>query len=175
MPLSRADKHELVARYEEGLAAAPSAFLVGYKGISVPQVTELRAKIRDSGGQYLVVKNTLALRAIQGKALDGLKELFEGPTAVVFGHGDAVALAKVLTEFAKTAPVLEFKGGLVDGQQVAAEQIKEIADLPSREALIAKLLFLLQSPIIRLARGLAAIPQQFVSVLDQIRARQGDA
>lgn len=175
MPLSRADKNEMVTRYEEGLAAAPSAFLVGYKGISVPQVTELRAKVRDSGGQYLVVKNTLALRAIQGKPLDGLKALFEGPVAVVFGDGDPVALAKVLTDFAKTVPAIEFKGGLVDGQQVAAAEIKEIADLPSREALLAKLLFLLQSPIIRLARGLAAIPQQFVSVLDQIRAQKGDA
>ena len=172
MPLSRADKQELLTQYEEGLAAAPSAFLLGFQGISVPQVTELRAKIRDSGGHYLVVKNTLALRAIQGKAMGGLQELFAGPTAVVFGDGDPVALAKVLTDFAKGVPAIEFKGGLVDGQQVAAGEIKEIAELPSRSELIAKLLFLLQSPITRFVRGLAAIPQQFVSVLDQVRAQK---
>jgi large subunit ribosomal protein L10 len=172
MPLSRAQKHDIVSRYEEDLASAPSAFVVGYKGISVPQVTDLRAKIRNSGGKYLVVKNTLALRAIDGKPLAGLKELFAGPTAVVFGEGDPVALAKVLTDFAKTVPAIEFKGALVDGQAVAAAQIQEIADLPSREALIAKLLFLMQSPVSRFVRGLAAIEQQFVSVLDQIRAQK---
>lgn len=170
MPLSRTQKHDLVSQYQEGLAEAPHAFLLGYKGISVPQVTELRARVRDTGGQYVVVKNTLALLAIEGKALGELKEHFQGPTAVVFGDSDPVSLAKVLTEFAKTSPAIEFKAGLVDGQRVAAGQIQEIADLPSREALIAKLVFLLQSPIARFVRGLAAIPQQFVSVLDQIRA-----
>jgi large subunit ribosomal protein L10 len=174
MPLSRTQKHDLVAQYQEGLAEAPHAFLLGYKGISVPQVTELRAKVRDTDAQYVVVKNTLALLAIEGKALGELKEHFQGPTAVVFGDTDPVSLAKVLTDFAKTSPAIEFKAGLVDGRQVAAGQIQEIADLPSREALIAKLVYLLQSPIARFVRGLGAIPQQFVSVLDQIRAAKDE-
>jgi large subunit ribosomal protein L10 len=173
MPLSREQKTELLASYQQGLAQAPHAFLLDYKGISVPQVTELRAKIREHGGQYLVVKNSLALRAIEGQALDDLKALFDGPTAVVYSDGDPVPLAKALTDFAKTAPVLQFKGALVEQRTVAAEQIKEIAELPSREELIAKLVFLLQSPIARFVRSLGAIPQQFVSVLDQVaRSKQ---
>src|SRR5215470_9895531 len=155
MPLTKSDKEQLVDEYSNGLAAAPHAFLLSYQGITVPQVTALRDKVRQSGGYYEVVKNTLALRAIDGKALGGLKEHFVGPTAVVYGK-DPVALAKALTDFAKDVPALQFKAGLVDKQTVPAAQIKEIASLPSREELIAKLLFLLQSPIVRFARVLAA-------------------
>lgn len=174
MPLSRQDKSEMLAAYQQGLAEAPHAFLLDYKGISVPQVTELRSKVRENGGEYLVVKNTLALRAIQGKPLEALGSWFAGPTAVVFSDGDPVPLAKALTEFAKGAPMVQFKGAMVERQPVAAEQIKEIADLPSRQELIAKLVFMLQSPIARFVRSLGAIPQQFVSVLDQIaKSKEG--
>jgi large subunit ribosomal protein L10 len=175
MPLSRADKAETVAAYEAGLARAPHAFLLGYKGISVPDATELRARVRRSGGHCVVVKNTLARRAIEGKALGELKALFDGPTAVVFSDADPVALAKVLTDFAKGVPAVEFKGGLVEGRGVAADQIKEIAALPAREELIAKLLYLLQSPVARLVRGLAALPQGLVAALDQVRAKREEA
>lgn len=171
MPLTRQEKEQLVSDYEQGLAAAPHAFLLGYKGISVPQVTALREKVRQSGGEYVVVKNTLALRAIDGEALAQLKEHFVGPTAVAFGK-DPVALAKTLTDFAKDVPVLQFKAGLVEGRAIAGDQIKDIAALPSREELIAKLLFLLQSPITGLARVLAAVPQSFVMVLDQVRQKK---
>lgn len=172
MALTREHKQDLVELYENGLANAPHAFLVSFQGISVPAVTELRAKVRESGGEYVVVKNRLALRAIEGKALDELKDLFEGPTAVVYGDDDPVALAKTLTDFAKTAPMVEFKGGLVESQAVAAEQIKEIADMPSRDELIAKLVFLMQSPVSRFVRALGAIPQQFVQVLGQVSAKK---
>jgi large subunit ribosomal protein L10 len=172
MPLSRADKEEMLSEYGNGLATAPHAFLLGYQGISVPQVTELRNRVRQSGGEYIVVKNTLALRAIDGEALGSLKEHFVGPTAVVWSAKDPVALAKALTDFAKDVPVLQFKAGLVEGRPVPAEQIKDIAQLPSREELIAKLLFLMQSPVTRFARVLAAVPQQFVVVLDQVRIKK---
>jgi large subunit ribosomal protein L10 len=174
MPLTREQKTELLASYQQGLAEAPHAFLLDYKGISVPQVTELRARVREHGGSYLVVKNTLALRAIEGKALDGLKAQFEGPTAVVFSDGDPVPLAKALTEFAKTAPMLQFKGAMVERRPVAAEQVKEIADLPSRDELIARLVFMLQSPIARLVRTLGAMPQRLVTVLDQVAKSRED-
>jgi len=169
MALTRAQKDDLIEKYEAGLAQAPHAFLMAYQGISVPQVTQLRAKVRESGGSYMVVKNTLALRAIDGKALGQLQEHFTGPTAVAFTDGDVVALAKTLTQFAKDVPVMEFKAGLVNSQVVEGSEVKEIASLPSREELIAKLLFLLQSPVTRLARGLAAISRDFVVVLEQIR------
>lgn len=172
MPLTRANKEQLLAEYEQGLKTASHAFVLGYQGIKVPQVTALREKVRQSGGQYVVVKNTLALRAIDGAGLAPLKEQFVGPTAVVFTDGDPVSLAKALTEFAKDVPAIQFKGGLVEGRTIAADQIKDIAALPSREELIAKLLFLLQSPITRFARVLAAVPQSFVMVLDQIRLQK---
>jgi large subunit ribosomal protein L10 len=172
MPLTRNDKEQLLEQYENGLAQAPHAFLLGYQGITVPQVTELRNRVRSSGGEYVVVKNTLALRAIDSKALSQLKDHFVGPTAVVYSSKDPVALAKALTDSVKDMPALQFKAGLVEGRAIAAEQIKDIASLPSREELIAKLLFLLQSPITRLARVLAAVPQSFVMVLDQIRVKK---
>jgi len=175
MALSRARKAEIVGSYVAALPAAEHAFLVSYKGVTVPQVTDLRARIRQKGGHYLVVKNTLALRAIQGGALGSLAEHFAGPTAIAWSSEDPVAIAKVLTDFVKEVPALEFKAALVEGRAVAAAEIQQIAQLPSREQLIAKLLYLLQSPITRLARVLAGVPQQFVSVLDQIRTQKESA
>lgn len=173
MALSRSQKEELVADYGGRFSSAPHAFLISFSGITVPQVTDLRQRVREGGGHYEVVKNTLALRAVKGTPLEGLSEQFVGPTAVAYSEEDPVSLAKVLTTFAKDVPAIEFKGGLVEGQTVAAEDIKAIADLPSREELITKLVFLLQSPISRFVRGLGAIPQQFVSVLGQVaRAKE---
>jgi len=116
MALTKEKKADLIADYEQGLAAAPHAFLLDYKGITVPQVTALRDKVRDSGGHYAVVKNTLALRAIDGKALAELREHFVGPTAVVYSMTDPVALAKALTDFAKDVPAVQFKAGLVESR-----------------------------------------------------------
>jgi len=172
MPLSPDKKKQLIDDYEKGLAAAPHAFLLDYKGITVPQVTALRDKVRDSGGHYAVVKSTLALRAIDGKALAELKEHFVGPTAVVYSMNDPVALAKALTDFAKDVPAVQFKAGLVESRSIAANQIKDIASLPSREQLLTKLVFLLQSPVTRFVRVLAAVPQQLVIVLDQVRKQK---
>ena len=174
MTRTRSNKVETIAVYEEGLAAAPHAFLVSFKGITVPQVTELRDKIRESGGKYEVVKNTLALRAVQGKGLEHFKDQFVGPTAVAYAEEDPVALAKALTEFRKGSPVIEFKGGVLDGQPVDAAELENIANLPSREELIAKLLFLLQSPVTNFVRTLSAIPRGFVVVLDQIAQNKGE-
>ena len=175
MPFTKTQKENLVAEYESGVANAPHAFLLSYQGLNVPKDAELRQKVRESGGSYVVVKNRLVLRAIEGKALAQLKESFTGPTAVAFSDSEPIALAKVLTDFQKDAPFLEFKGGLLNGVPVAADQIKEIANLPSREALIAKLLFLLQSPITRFVRTLAAVPRDFVVVLEQIRQKKESA
>ena len=172
MPLTRSDKEEILAQYENGLASAPHAFLLGYQGITVPQVTELRNRVRQGGGEYVVVKNTIALRAIDSKALGQLKEHFVGPTAVAFSLTDPVGVAKALTDYAKDVPAIKLKAGLVEGRAIAADQIKDIASLPSREELIAKLLFLVQSPITRFVRVLAAVPQSFVMVLDQVRKKK---
>ena len=169
MPLSRQQKEDLVSSYREGVAKAPHVFLIRYVGITVPQVTDLRSRLRENGGSYVVLKNRLAKLAIRGAALEELEAELEGPVAAAYSDSDVVTLAKTLTEFAKEVPALELKSGLVEGQRVASEQILEIASLPSREELMAKLLYLLQSPVERFVRSLADIERQFVSVLDQVR------
>jgi large subunit ribosomal protein L10 len=175
MPLTKTQKEELVGRYAGGLATAPHAFLISYQGIKVNDVTELRARVRAAGGSYEVVKNTLALLAIEGKPLGALKDTFTGALAVVYTEGDPVAVAKALTEFAKTVPAVVFRGGMVDGKPIAANEVEQIAKLPSREELIAKLLFLLQSPVSRFVRTLGAVTREFVVVMDQIGKQKAGA
>ena len=172
MTISRQTKEALLEDYGAGMGACPHVFVLGFQGIRVDQVDDLRRRVRETGGRYQVVKNRVALRAIDGGALGELSDHFRGATAVAYSSEVPVALAKALTEFAKENPVIEFKAGVLDGQPVAASDIQEIASLPSREALIAKLVFLLQSPIARFVRGMGAIPQQFVTVLDQVRAQK---
>jgi large subunit ribosomal protein L10 len=168
MAQTRNQKQELIDRYQGGLAGARHAFLVNFEGLTVAQATDLRSRIREQGGSYEVVKNRLALRAIEGRQIGELKEHFQGPTAVAYVDDDPVILAKTLTDFKKDVPAIQFKGALVDGQTVGADEVEAISKMPGREELLAKLLFLLQSPITRLARGLAAIPRQLVVVLDQV-------
>ena len=174
MPLTRRQKEELVEGYQKGLAKAPHVFLVDYKGVTVTQVSELRRKIREVGGQYEVIKNRLVLRAIGGEALEELKGDFQGPTAVAFCGDDPVGLAKAITDFAKDVPAIELKGGLLEGQPIVAEEVKEIAQMPSREELLTRLVFLLQAPISSFVKTLAALPRQFVVVLEQVRQQKED-
>jgi len=174
MAVSRQKKVSLGEGYVKELAEAPHAFVLGFRGIKVGQVTELRRRIREKGGHYVVIKNTVARRVIQGKPLGQLQDHLVGPTAIAYSLADPVALAKVLTEFAKEAPVIEFKAGLVEGRPIAANQVSDIATLPSREELIAKILFLVKSPISRLVRVLAASgPQRLAIVLDQVAKQKG--
>ena len=173
MALTRAKKADLLSSYRDGFAGAQHVFLVGFKGMTVPQATDLRDRIREKGGQYVVVKNTLAKIAIDGQDLQALNDHFRGPTAVAFSE-DPVTLAKALTDFRKDVPAVELKGGLVEGKPVDANQVEDIAKLPSRDELLAKLLFLLQSPITRFVRTLAAVPRDFVVVLDQIAKQKQD-
>lgn len=175
MALSRSRKVEILDRYQEGLSSTTHAFLVSFKGVTVPQVTEMRNRVRSAGGQYVVVKNSLALRAIVGNALDGTRDHFKGMTAVAYTTGDPVALAKALVDYAKEVPAFEFKAGVLDGQALSAAQVKDVASLPGRQELLAKLLFLMQSPVTRFVRVLAAVPRDFVVVLEQVRVKKEQA
>ena len=168
MALTRETKAELLASYQSDMAGVPHAFLVGFSGITVGQVDDLRRRVRTAGGSYSVVKNRIARLAFEDSRLGALSEHLAGPTAIAYSEDDPVGLAKTLTEFAKDVPVIEFKAGLVDGQTVSADAIQEIANLPSREALVAKLLFLLQSPIARFVRGLGDVTPQFLRTLNEI-------
>ena len=166
--MNRNDKTQAISEFTEGIGQATNAFLIDFKGITVPQVTELRKQVRETGSDYVVVKNTLALIAVKDSPLVALKEQFSGMTAVAYNKTDAVALAKALTKFAKDVPTVQFKGALLNGQIVPAAEIQNIANLPSREELVSKLLFLLQSPIRGLATVLQANIRNLAVVLDQI-------
>ncbi len=171
--MKREDKAQAISEFNESIGQATNAFLIDFKGITVPQVTELRKQVRESGSQYVVVKNTLALIAVKDSPLKTLEKQFSGMTAVAFNRTDAVALAKALTKFAKDVPTIQFKGAMLNGQIVPATQIQNIASLPSREELVSKLLFLMQSPIRGLVTVLNANIRNLAVVLDQI-AKQKD-
>lgn len=170
---SRTQKAAAISEFTEGIGQATNAFLIEFKGITVPQVTELRRQVRETGSSYVVVKNTLALIAVKDSPLTKLKEAFSGPTAVAYNTTDAVALAKALTKFAKDVPAVHFKGALLNGQIVPATEIQNIASLPTREELVSKLLFLLQTPMRGLVTVLQANIRNLAVVLNQI-AKQKD-
>lgn len=166
--MNRDEKAAAVATLEADLAKASNAILFGFAGLKVTEVTELRRQVRATQSKYLVVKNTLALRATKGTALEGVAKHFTGPTAVAYNRSSPVALAKVLTAFAKTNPNLVFKAAVVEGLAVEAKAITAIAELPSREQLVSKLLFLIQSPMRRLVTVLNGPMRGLAGTLHQI-------
>lgn len=166
--MKRDEKAQAISEFNESIGKATNAFLIDFKGITVPQVTELRKQVRESGSEYVVVKNTLALIAVKDSPLKTLEKHFSGMTAVAFNKTDAVALAKALTKFAKDVPTVQFKGAMLNGQIVPATEIQNIANLPTRPELVSKLLFLLQSPMRNLATVLNANIRNVAVVLSQI-------
>lgn len=172
--MNRTEKAQAISELNEGIGNATNAFLMSFKGITVPQVTELRRQVREAGSEYLVVKNTLALIAVKDSPLVALKDQFSGETAVAFNKTDAVVLAKALTKFAKDVPNVQFKGAMLNGQIVPATQIQAIAALPSREELLSKLLYLMQHPIRGLAIVLNANIRNLAVVLDQVAKQRGE-
>ncbi len=166
--MNRAEKATQIEELGQSLARSDNAFLFAFAGLKVPEVTELRRQVRATKSRYVVVKNTLALRAARGTPLEALSSHFVGATAVAFNKDNPVALAKVLTAFAKTNPSLVFKAALVEGRPVAAAEIKAIADLPTREELVVRLLFLMQSPLRRLAMVLNGPVRNLAGVVKQI-------
>ena len=143
----------------ENIKDAQSVVVVDYRGLTVAEDTQLRKALREAGVSYKVYKNTLVNRAIAGTEFESLKESLEGPSAFAISKDDAIAPARILAKFAKTAPALEIKAGVVEGTFYDANGMKAIANVPSREELLSKLLGSLQSPITNLARVLNQIAE----------------
>ena len=153
-------KQPIVDEISETIKGAQSLVVVDYRGLTVAEDTQLRKKLREAGVSYKVYKNTLVNRAIAGTEFESLKDVLEGPNAFAVSADDATAPARVLAEFAKTAPNLEIKAGVVEGTFYDADGMKAISSIPSREVLLSKLLGSLQSPIANLARVLNQIAEK---------------
>lgn len=166
--MNRAEKQQTVDSLNEQFRSISSAFLIDYKGLKVVDATELRRKIREMDGRYVVVKNTLAARAAKETNLEQLEPYFQGPTAVAYHPKDVVGLAKLLTEISKANPNFTFKAALVEGKVVPATEIQAIASLPSREVMLSKLVFLLKAPLQRLNTVLTAPLRNLGLVLKQV-------
>jgi large subunit ribosomal protein L10 len=170
--MDREQKTAVVKELAEELKDAEAIFAVDYRGISVPQAAELRSGLRDADARFRVVKNRLTLRAADEAGTESLKDYLEGPTALTFVKGDAAAAAKTLFRLGSEWELLEYKGGLMDGETLDPDSFKAIARLPGREQLNVQFAGVVASPITGLVRGLGSMVQGLALQLGQI-AEQG--
>jgi large subunit ribosomal protein L10 len=166
--LTKEQKQQQYEQLRDDLSNVTTLFLMQNHGLNVNQINELRNKVRETDARYKVYKNSVVKLAIEGTSLEPLSEHLQGPNAIAFTDGDGVALAKALKEFAKAHPALSFSQGFLEGQMLDAEQAVQVADLPSKEELVQRLVSLLQSPIRRLAVALNAPLQGLATVVNQI-------
>src|SRR4051794_34720026 len=169
--MNREQKAAAVAQIATSIKESDAVFAVDYRGISVPQAAELRAKLREANARFQVVKNTLTERAADEAGAESLKELLDGPTALTFVFGDAAAAAKALRDYARATELLPFKGGLMDGNPLSPDEISAIARLPSRDQLYAQLVGVVAHPIAGLARTLNQLIGGLAVALGQIQEK----
>ena len=167
--MNKEEKQQTVDSLGEQFQSISSAFLINYRGLKVVDATELRRKIKEIDGHYVVVKNTLAMRAAKQTKLEQLEPYFQGPTAVAYHLKDVVGMAKLLTEISKGNPNFVFKAALVEGKVVPATDIQALASMPSREVMLSKLVFLLKAPLQRLNMVLKAPVRNLNLVLKQVQ------
>jgi large subunit ribosomal protein L10 len=171
--MRKEQKAQAIDEIAAQLGEAEAIYAVDYRGLSVPQAAELRANLRQHDAQFRVVKNTLTLLAADKAGVAELKDLVsEGPTALTFVRGDAALAAKVLDTFSRQANVLEVKGGLMNGRALAADEIRQLARLPSRDVLVAQFAGIVASPITGLVRGLGGLLSGLAVALGQIQAQK---
>ena len=147
---------EIAAKFK----AAASVVVVDYRGLTVGQATELRKQLREAGVEFKVYKNTLTRRAAEIAGLEGINEYLTGPNAIAFSNEDVVAPAKIINEFAKKNEALEIKAGIIEGNVSTVEDVKALAELPSREGLLSMLLSVLQAPVRNFALATKAVAEQ---------------
>jgi len=153
-------KKQVVDEIAEKLQASNSIVVVDYRGLNVAEVTELRKQLREAGIEFKVYKNTLTRRAVEKLELTDLNDALVGPNAIAFGGEDVVAPAKILNNFAKEHEALEIKAGVIEGNVASVEEIKALAELPSREGLLSMLLSVLQAPMRNFALAVKAVAEK---------------
>ena len=173
--MNKDDKQELVTQMHDKLARAKAVFLADFRGMNVGQATNLRVELRSASVEYKVFKNTLLGLAAKDTDVECLSPYLAGPTAIAISYDDPVSAAKVLSKFAKDpAGKFVLKVGVLSGKLLDVKQIQALADLPSREVLIAKMLGSMQAPTTNFVGVLAALPGSLVRVLDAIRAQKAE-
>jgi len=170
--MNKQEKAQEIDHLAESLKATPPLFVLEYRGLTVNQVSALRKKVRAASSRYKVVKNRLALRAVKGTPFESLSAHFSGPTAIAWAGKDPAALAKALDEFSKDNQGLSVRAGLIDGRLIDARAIKMLASLPSREVLVARLLSVLNAPMVRFVTVLKAPARNLVQAVDQIAKKK---
>jgi large subunit ribosomal protein L10 len=170
--MNKTEKQTIIDELSTALGQTKSVVLMQFSGLKVADVTELRRKVRQTGSQYRVVKNTLALRAVQNTVVAKLEPEFKGTTALVYTDEDPIALARVLTDFVKTHPAISFKGGVLENTVLTAAQCQSLAEMPSKEQLMAKFLYLLNAPVARFAGTLRAPLTKLALLLKQLEEQK---
>ncbi|WP_314450072.1 50S ribosomal protein L10 [Granulicatella elegans] len=155
-----AKKAQQVSEVAEQFKNATSVVVVDYLGITVEQATNLRTELRNAGVQFAVVKNGILSRAAKEAGLEGMDDIFKGPSAVAFSNDDVIAPAKILADFAKKVEALEIKAGVIEGKVSSKEEIEALAKLPNREGLLSMLLSVLQAPVRNTALAFKAVADQ---------------
>jgi len=167
--VARPEKEAVVKELTDKFSSAKSLVITDYLGLNVAEMTELRSKLREAGVEFKVVKNTLATIAANDVEMEEMTEYFSGPTAIAFGEDDAVSPAKVLVEFAKDHEVLEIKAGLLNGEIISKEKVESLAEIPSREELLAMAFASMKAPLSGLVNVLQGNIRGLVQVLNQIK------
>ena len=173
--MNKTDKQTIVAALTAKLAEARAIYVTDYQGLTVGRVTDLRRRLHKAGVDYVVVRNTLALRALKAAAVPGLDVHVSGPTAFALTSADAAAAAKVLTDFAKEFEKPALKAAIVDGRAVTPEQVRRMAQLPPRDVLLAELAGALQAPLAGFVGALSGLLSTFVGAVEALRAQRESA
>ncbi len=169
----KSEKQQDLDKLKTELAKVSTVILTTFQGITVEADTKLRRAVQAAGGKYQVVKNTLAERAGTGTAAEGVLKNLKGTNSIAYTSADPVALAKALTKVAKDVPAFQFKSGVVEGRVISIAEIQQLANMPSKEELISKIMFLLNAPAQRIASALNALPRNLaVTVSEAVKANK---
>ena len=170
--MKKENKSEAVGALKNVIEAQRGAVVASFRGVTVAEMTVLRKKLLEANAEIRVVKNTMIRRAAEGTPFSGLSGSFKGPTAIAFSHGDPVALAKVMKEYAAAGQKITLKAGFLDGKALTDVEVRALADVPSREVLLARLACAMNYPISRFAQVLADGPRSLAAVLESVRKQK---